>query len=39
VANVLHMFGYSGLGLWYYRSKKNEIQPTKKQDKQGKKNA
>ena len=38
VANVLHMFGFSGLGIWYYRSRKNEIQPTENEDKQSKKN-
>jgi import receptor subunit TOM70 len=29
---------FSGLGIWYYRSRKNEIQPSDKEDKQSKKN-
>ncbi len=32
------MFGVSGLGIWYYRSRKTEIQPTENEDKQSKKN-
>ena len=38
MANVLQMFGFSGLSLWYYRSRKTEIQPTENEDKQSKKN-